>query len=64
LFFLPADICYEKERVGIKKREMADQCPYLKASLNSEKRPGNGANKTVAEGRLVQLLEGIKHKCL
>lgn len=43
---------------------MADQCPYLKASLNSEKRHGNGANKTVAEGRLVQLLEGIKHKCL
>jgi hypothetical protein len=48
----------------VEKREMADQCPYLKklASLNSEKRNGSSANKTVAEGRLLQLLEGIKNR--
>jgi len=43
---------------------MADQCPYLKklASLNSEKRDESSANKTVAEGRLLQLLEGIRNR--
>ncbi|KZS17092.1 uncharacterized protein LOC116922918 [Daphnia magna] len=39
---------------------MADHCPYLskQASLNSEKTHAGTANKSVAEERLVQLLEG------
>ena len=42
-------------------QEMADHCPYL-TSLNQEKQSlenGNVADKTAAEKKLIQLLEGI-----